>query len=311
MFDIVSADLCLATVELLTRGQTSFLLKQIAEKTGISWIDTGSAFRLSGSMEQMERTREYLQQAVNQYGGKEELVKVRKKNEQYSKIEESEFGLGGSGNEEEFGRTDRARIAGQVHHRHQEPDATQTKYMASFTTPEIQNFEVEPKLIKVLHKAYEADLKNIETKFHVKIPRESKEKQISLEPDSSCTVEEYEAACDKFIALYQKMVPTVTMKRFSLKRNKNVIGARNKIHEMGKTVPVLVEVAKDQKHWELFGQAHDLKTALDFLKREKIEIIIESDKESREASDHTYVESKGDSSQGGSKESAMETFMGQ
>ena len=312
VFELVSAELCLATVEFLTRPETKSLLEQIADKTGINWIDSSETFIMSGSLKQIEVSRVYLQQAINQYGGIEEFSEMRRKCAPSQESKESEAG---EYDEEELARTDPRRKARHMHShpQDQEPDATQTNYMASSPSLEVQYFEVEPKFIKVFVKAYEAELKSIETKYHVNISREAKGKQICLAPTDSSSIEEYEKACDKFIELYQKMVPTIDIKRFSLKHGKNVVHARNKIHEMGKKFPVLVEVAKDQKHWELFGQVRDLKAALDYLKKEKIEIIMESGKGTGGASDHEEAmkDDSPDYSRGSPENYALETYIGQ
>ncbi|KAL9974234.1 hypothetical protein ACROYT_G011249 [Oculina patagonica] len=66
VFELVSAELCLETVELLTREQTITLLKEIAGKTGIEWIDSSECFIMPGAFKQVEMSRTYLQQALNQ-----------------------------------------------------------------------------------------------------------------------------------------------------------------------------------------------------------------------------------------------------
>ena len=56
MFELVSAELCLEIVEILTRGQTKTLLDEIAGKTGIKWIETTETFTMSGDFKQVERS---------------------------------------------------------------------------------------------------------------------------------------------------------------------------------------------------------------------------------------------------------------
>ena len=109
--------------------------------------------------------------------------------------------------------------------------------------------------------------------------REAKRGKISLIPKDGCSSEEYDKACDLFIDLYQQMTQAMKMERFSLRSEKNVVLARKKIREMSKTFPVFVVLAKDQKHWELYGEQHDLEAALEFLRKEEIEIKRESGKD--------------------------------
>ena len=143
-----------------------------------------------------------------------------------------------------------------------------TDHVASVVPPVIQYFAVEPKFIKVLVKAHEAELNSIEVRYHVKISREAKDGKISVAPEDTCSTEEHDKAFELFIDLYQQMAQIMKMERFSLKNEKTLVPARKKIHEMSKMFPVFVELARDQKHWELYGEDHDLKAALEFLRKE-------------------------------------------
>ena len=162
--------------------------------------------------------------------------------------------------------------------RDKETGATQTDHMAPPTPAEICHFEVDPKLIKVFVMAHEAQLNDIEVEYHVEVPREAKEGKFSLNPKRRCTGEEYEKACDRFIEMYQQIVSVMKMERFSLKNDKNVTAARRKIYEMGKKFPVLVEMCKDKKQWEVFGRQHDLEEALRYLQKEEVEVLKQSEK---------------------------------
>jgi len=66
VFEQVSGDLCLEIVELLTRGHAKTLLDEIAARTGIKWIEGGETFHIAGGFKQVELSRTYLHQAVNQ-----------------------------------------------------------------------------------------------------------------------------------------------------------------------------------------------------------------------------------------------------
>lgn len=67
VFELVSSELCLKTVELLTHEQTRTLLKEIADKTGIEWVESagGLNFIMSGSFKQVEMSRTYFQRGRN------------------------------------------------------------------------------------------------------------------------------------------------------------------------------------------------------------------------------------------------------
>ena len=128
-------------------------------------------------------------------------------------------------------------------------------------------------------KAHKAEVDEIESEYLVEVPREAKGVKISLIPKDGCSNEEYEKACDLFIDLYQQMTQAMKMERFSLKSGKNVVRARSKIQEMSKMFPVCVEVSRDQRHWELYGEERHLEAALEFLRKEEIEIKRQSGKE--------------------------------
>ena len=313
VFELVSAELCLETVELLTREQTETLLKEVAGKTGIKWIEASENFIMSGAFKQVEMSRTYLQQAINQCGGISVFTGLKRKALQPEKRDENESHTGYEKNEGDLNQTSRRLNAMQdeEHFHGQEPNETQS----SVDCPEVQYFVVEPKFIKVIVQAHKTEINDIEAECHVQIPREAKEGKIGLLPKDTCSTEEYNKACDLFINLYQQMTQIMKMERFSLKSEKNVINARKKIQEMRKNFPVLVEVAKDQKHWELCGKKHDLEAALEFLREEKIEIMRESDKGTgklHESKDHeTLMDVDPPDSSGGARSNDLvETIIG-
>lgn len=287
VFELVSAELCLETVQLLTREQTKVILEEIAGKTGIKWIEGSEHFIMSGAFKQVEMSRIYLQQAVNQSGGITVFTaELEGKQLNPQKREENKSHSGGEENEE----MNQIRPGGddiqdkEDGHR-EEPNETQSNQGASVSPPEIQCFEVEPKFIKVFIRAHKVEINDIEAKYLVEIPRETKEGKISLIPKDKCSTEEYNKACDLFIDMYQQMTQIMKMERLTLKNEKSAVPARKKIQEISKTFPVLVELGKDKRHWELYGEEHDLEEALEFLEKEGIEIKREPkhDKRPRES----------------------------
>ena len=319
VFELVSADLCLETVELLTRGQTKTLLDEIAGKTGIKWIEVSETFTMSGDFKQVELSRTYLQQAINQSGGIAVFSGLKRKMTQPQKHDENESQFGGDEHDGGHNEASTTAIAARngVHRQDQGPHKTQYNHAASVTPPAIQSFEVEPKFIKVFVKAYKTEVDNIGAEYHVVVPKEAKGGKISLIPEDGCSDEQYNKACDLFIDLYQQMTQAMKMERFSLKSEKNVVGARNKIHEMSKMFPVSVEMARDKKHWELYGEERALEAALEFLRKEEIEIRRESgkDKGSGEFQQARHDEEAmdvdpTDSSRGSQSKDPLETYIG-
>jgi len=320
VFELVSADICLETVELLTHGQTKTLLDEIAGKTGIKWIEVSDTFTMSGGFKQVERSRTYLQQAVNQSDELAVFRDLKRKMTQPQRHYENESQLGG---DEYDGGLDQASttaiaLQNRLHRLDQGPQKPQSRHVASVTTPVIQNFEVQPKVIKVFFKAHKTEVDEIEAQYHVWVAREAKGNEISLIPKHGCSGEDYEIACDLFIDLYQQMILSMRMERFSLKNEKNVRD-RNKIHEMSKTFPVCVDLLRGQRHWELYGEERHLEAALEFLRKEGIEINRESGKAKSAAespvSRHDEDDEEAidvdppDSSKGSSSKDPLETYL--
>ena len=67
------------------------------------------------------------------------------------------------------------------------------------------------------------------------------------------------------------------MERFSLKSEAHIIRARHAIGKIGKIFPISVERSRDQKHWELYGEAGQIEEALKFLEQEGVEIKRETE----------------------------------
>lgn len=313
VFELVSAELCLEMVQLLTRGQTKTLLNEIAGKTGIKWIEVSETFTMSGDFKQVERSRTYLQQAINQSGGIAEFSGLKRKLRRPKNRDENESHCGSDENDGGLNRSSTTAIALQngVRRQDQETHKRHSDHAAYATPPVIQYFEVEPKFIKVFVKAHKTEVDEIEAEYLVEVPREAKEGRIGLIPKNGCSSEEYEKACNLFIDLYQKMTQIIKMERFSLKNEENVVGARKKILEMSKTFPVSVETAKDKKHWEMYGEERDLEAALEYLRREAIEIKRESAKDNgtREFQVPMDVDPP-DSSRGSKRNDPLETYIG-
>ena len=137
---------------------------------------------------------------------------------------------------------------------------------------EVQSFEVQPKIVKTITEAHKEELDNIETEFRVMIPREAEENIVVLRPMDSCSAKDYEKACDLFITLYQKTFQLFKVERFSVKGVSKNGDDRATMRRIAKEFPVSIEKSKDQKHWEMYGEASHIEKALSFLKKEGVEI---------------------------------------
>jgi len=272
VFELVSAELCLEFVEYLSREQTEALLNEIATKTGVKWIESSENFILSGTFKQVEESRAYLQQGAHQSNGivvhsetKREAHRSLSREDSKSQLDDEDD------NEEDVDQNSQALVAAKEGSRDRPPEGANKidNDTASSAFPEIQSFEIEPKIVKAFIKAYEKDLSDIEAKYQVEIPRMAEGSKFSLRPKNGCSTEEYDEACNCFIILYQKMYQLIKMERFSLKNEKLVVRSREAISRAGKKFPISIELSKDRKHWELYGMANHIEEALKHLEQDE------------------------------------------
>ena len=318
VFELVSAELCLEFVEYLSREQTEALLNEIAAKTGVKWIESSENFILSGTFKQVEESRAFLQQGAHQSNGIVVLNEMKREAHRSQSREDDDE----DDHEEDVDQNRPAMASADEGTRPAERlDQRDTDDVASSAPPEIQSFEIEPKIVKAFIKAYEKDLNDIEAKYTVEIPRMVEGSKISLKPKNGCSAEEYDEACDRFISMYQKMYQLIKMERFSLKSEKLVVRSREAISRAGKKFPISIELSKDRKHWELYGMVNHIEEALKYLVQEGVEIKRETentigensglkkrkdDEEDMDVDPHEYSSFRGDKTPG----SKLETLLG-
>ena len=271
----MSAELCLEFVEHLSRKQTEVLLKEIEDKTGVKWIESSENFILSGTFKQLEESRAYLQQGVNQSNGIVVSNDPKRKEATFQGHEnKSSSPDGAAENQEDVNQNSPATAAEKdvFHPPKRINDETHTYGKVSSTSLQIQPFEIEPKIAKVFVKAHDKELEDIETKHRVEIPRKVEGSKFSLKPKDRCSADDYEEACNQFITLYQNMYQLIKMERFSLKSETKVINSRQVISQSEKNFPIFVEVCKDRKHWEMYGEASHIEEALKFIEKNGVQI---------------------------------------
>jgi len=282
VFELVSAELCLEFVEYLSREQTEALLNEIAVKTGVKWIESSENFILSGTFKQVYESRAYLQQGARQSNGIVVLSETKREAHGSQSREDSKSHLDDDDdNEEDVNQNSQAAVAPKEGSRDRPPvgaNKVDIDDTASSASPEIQSFEIEPKVVKAFIRAYEKDLDDIEAKYQVEVPRIAEGSKFSLKPKTACSAAKYDEACNRFITLYQKMYQLVKMERISLKSESHIMHARQAISRMGKNFPISVERSKDHRHWELYGEASYVEEALKYLEQdERVEIQRETE----------------------------------
>ena len=173
---MVSAELCLEFMDFFSRERIKALLNEIASKTGVKWIESSENFMMSGTFKQVEESRAYLQQGVNQSNGIVVFSDLKGKGVPSQEHENDESQHPDGAENEEDVNQDRPALAAAsvVTHTPERVNETHTAHMASASTsPEIQSFDVEPKIVKALFKAYGKELDDIAMKYQVEIPREA------------------------------------------------------------------------------------------------------------------------------------------
>ena len=280
MFELVSAELCLEFVEYLSREQTEALLnRKIAAKTSVRWIESYENFILSGTFKQVEESRVYLQQGARQSYGIVVLSETKTEAHRSQSREDNKCQLDDEDSNEELVVDPKSQaLEGRRYRPPERANKIDTDDTASSAFPEIQSFEIEPKIVKAFIKAYEKDLNDIEAKYQVQIPRMAEGSKFTLKPKNGCSAEEYDEACNHFISMYQKMYQLVKMERISLKRESHIMHTRQAMSRMSKNFPISVERSKDYyRHWELYGEASHIDVALKYLEQEGVEIERETE----------------------------------
>ena len=133
-----------------------------------------------------------------------------------------------------------------------------------------QQYETTQKFFPLFVKAHGDDLHKIENDFKVKISRQTDKGKVTVAPCEHCTGEEFNNACEAFITLYQNVHQRMKMEQFLPKDQYSPVRIRQRIRDMGKTHPVLVEISEDRKHWQVYGEKDYVEKALKDLERENL-----------------------------------------
>ena len=263
-------------MESISREQTQNLLRIIAAKTGVRWIESAEKFSMSGTFKQVEESRAFLQQGIHQSYGIVVVDKVKGEAIRSQRREESESRLDDKAEKGQEANHDRSILDAAITAIRPEEitQVIRSDHKPSFSSdfPEIQSFEIEPKIVKAFMKSHKDKLDDIEAKHQIEIPRKPEGTKISLKPRKGCSAEEYEEACNLFINLYQIMYPLVEMERFSLKSERLVVRSCEAIYKAEKIFPISIEMNKDRKHWEMYGEASHIEEALRYMEQEGVKI---------------------------------------
>ena len=133
-----------------------------------------------------------------------------------------------------------------------------------------QHYETTQKFFPLFVRAHREDLEKIEKDFKVKVSREIDEGKVTVSPSEHCTGEEFNEACEAFKTLYQNVHQHMKIEKVLPTDQDSPVHIRQRIRNMGKTHPVLVEVSEDQKHWQIYGEDVYIEKVLNDLQKENL-----------------------------------------
>ena len=106
-------------------------------------------------------------------------------------------------------------------------------------------FEVQPQFMKLLQRAYETNLRDIEKKFCVKIVWEENAYQVRISPQHMPNGQnQFQEGCDALIDLYQKFHPNMGREEVELPDEANEAHVLQAISSVQNENPVIVEKVK-------------------------------------------------------------------
>ena len=133
-----------------------------------------------------------------------------------------------------------------------------------------QQYETAQKFFHLFARAHAEDLQKIENNFKVKVSGQIDEGKVTVAPCEHCTAEEFNDACEAFLTLYQNVHQRMKMEQFLPEDQDSPVHIRQRIRDMGKTHPVLVEISEDRKHWQVYGEKEYVEKVLNDLEKENL-----------------------------------------
>ncbi|XP_068724843.1 uncharacterized protein [Montipora capricornis] len=283
-FAVVTAELCMDYVNYLSREETAKLLEEVKAKIGVSWIKSAESFSISGTLRQIEEALMVLEKGMYLANGIEVVSDHEMKNDATSQPQKNHVPQPLEDDNDVEMDVDQNHMAlptrDQANGRPGRTEEWETDQGAPSKSHsfESQSFEVQPKIVKAVVKAHKKELDDIETEFGVVIPRKAEGNKIAVIPMDACSAENYEKACDLFTTLYQKTFQLFKVERFSVKGVSKTCDDRATMTRIAKEFPVSIEKSKDQKQWEMYGEASHIEKALSFLTKEGVELERDSKK---------------------------------
>ena len=245
-----------------SREEMGRLLDKVASETAIKWHKASNGFLLTGTFKQVTDSRVLLGHYLKNSQSTDSRSKIP--SESYDK----------DGETEEDGKHT-ATVDGVV--KAHGPKDTRGSTNGEDQVEEAESAELKPqqyettqKFFPLFVKAHEDELRKIENDFQVEVSRNIDDGKVTVAPRKHCTVEAFNEACEAFITLYQKVHQCMKLEQFLPKDQDSPVHIRQRIRDMGKTLPVLVEKSDDRKHWQVYGEESYVEKVLNDLEKENL-----------------------------------------
>ncbi|XP_022787724.1 uncharacterized protein LOC111327745 [Stylophora pistillata] len=239
-----------------TRKEILFVLNKVKDEADIEFHDASEGFVLSGTFQQVKQSRVLLSQFLENcqsldFGSL--LPNGSHKNKRIAKSSDPTSQEAG-----ETGETRPGEGSGNsVNFEGQECADMQP-----------QQYDTTPKFFCLFVKAHDKELQKIENDYEVKIHRDVVNDKVTVEPTKLCTTEKFFEGCEAFITLYQNVHKCMKLVKFIPRDQKSPVHIRQRIRDVGKAQPLLIEVCEDRKHLKVYGEERFVEKYLGDLQEE-------------------------------------------
>ena len=215
------------------------LLEKVRNKAGIKWRKEADGFTLSGMFDQVENAHKLLQEHFS----RRPYLQISQEKEQRRK---------------HTGRP-------QQNAPHPSKQASKDVKITNICT-----FEVQPKFMKLLKRAYSTKLQKIEMEFSLEIAWVESAPQVRIQPKQTAQESLYQKGCDEFIALYQKAYQDVKREVVEIENVGDEESILNAIQIVEAESPVVIE--KFEKQLVVYADENRIKSAVQSL-RQQLELL--------------------------------------
>ena len=223
----------------LSSQESHNLLEKVRNKVGIKWRKEADGFTLSGMFDQVENAHQLLQEHFS----RRPYLQISQEKEQRRK---------------HTGRT-------QQNAPHPSKQASKDVKITNICT-----FEVQPKFMKLLKRAYNTKLQKTEMEFSLEIAWVENARQVRIQPRQTTQESLYQKGCDEFIALYQKVYQDVKREVLEIENAGDEEGILNAIQTVEAENPVVIE--KFEKQLFVYAEENCIKSAVQSL-RQQLELL--------------------------------------